>query len=58
MIARKLSVYSDENRSLLDYEITGAGANMRVDVAYSLSPQEIARLKQRDQDLADGLAGG
>jgi hypothetical protein len=52
MIARKLSVYPEEDRALLDYEITGAGANMRVDVVYSLSPEEMAHLKQSDQGLA------
>jgi hypothetical protein len=52
MIDRKLSVYPEENRSLLDYEITGAGAKMRVDVVYSLSPEEMAHLKQSDQGLA------
>ena len=52
MIARKLSLYPEENRSLLDYEISGAGANMRVEVVYSLSPEEMARLKQSDQGLA------
>ena len=53
MIGRKLSVYPEENRSLLDYEVTGAGANMRVDVVYSLSPEEMAHLKRSDQGLAD-----
>ena len=52
MIARKLSVYPEENRLLLDYEITGAGANMRVDVIYSLSADEMADLKQSNQGLA------
>jgi hypothetical protein len=51
MIARKLAMYSKENRSLLDYEITGSGANMRVDVVYSLSPEEIADLKNSNQGL-------
>ena len=52
MIARKLSVFPEENRSLLDYETTDAGANMRVDVVYSLSQEEMAHLKQSDQGLA------
>jgi hypothetical protein len=53
MIARKLSVYPEEDRPLLGYEITGAGAHMRVDVLYSLLPEEVARLKQSDPGLAD-----
>lgn len=49
MIARKLALYPQEPRPILDYEITGEGENMRIDVAYSLLPQEIADLKQSDQ---------
>jgi hypothetical protein len=51
MIARKLDLYSGEDRSLLDYEITGGAAKMRVDLVYSLSPEEMAHLKQSDQGL-------
>lgn len=52
MIARKLSVYPQENRTILDYDITGDGAKMRVEVVYSLSPEEMVHLKQSDQGLA------
>jgi hypothetical protein len=45
MIARILALYPDETRSILDYEITGSGHKMRVDVVYSLLPEEIANLK-------------
>jgi hypothetical protein len=41
MITRKLSLYSDEHRLILDYEITGTGDNLTVNVAYSLSPEEV-----------------
>jgi hypothetical protein len=51
MIARKRALYSDESRTLLDYEITGGGAKMRVDVVYALSPEEIAHLKQSDHGI-------
>jgi hypothetical protein len=45
MIARKLAVYADENHTLLDFAITGEGDNMRVDVVYSLSPEEARHFK-------------
>jgi hypothetical protein len=38
--------YPDESRPLLDYDITGGGPNMRVDVIYSLSPEELAQQEQ------------
>ena len=45
MIARKLVRYAEETRAILDYEITGAGDKMRVDVVYPLLPEEIADLQ-------------
>src|SRR5260370_513063 len=51
MIARKVALYPQEIRSLLDYEITGGSDNMRVDVVYSLLPEEIAGLKHGNQGL-------
>jgi hypothetical protein len=49
MIERKLALFPDESRPVLDYEITGSGDDMRVDVVYSLSAQEIADLKHDDK---------
>jgi hypothetical protein len=49
MTARKLALYPEETRPILDYQITGGQNNMRVDVVFSLLPQEIAELKHRDQ---------
>ncbi|SPE57093.1 hypothetical protein SBV1_2630009 [Verrucomicrobia bacterium] len=48
MIARKLALYPEETRSILDYEITGGRDTMRVEVVFSLLPREIADLKQGD----------
>jgi hypothetical protein len=50
MIARKLALYPGETRSILDYEITGGGGNLRVDVLYPLMPEEVADLKHGDQE--------
>jgi len=44
MIARKLALYPGETRPILDYQITGAQDNLRVEVVFSLLPQEIADL--------------
>jgi hypothetical protein len=44
MIARKLAVYPGETRPILDYQITGGQENMRVEVIFSLLPQEVADL--------------
>lgn len=52
MIARRLSMYPEENRQVLDYQISGSGNDMRLDVVYSLSREEIAELKQREQGSA------
>jgi hypothetical protein len=49
MIARKLALYPEETRHLLDYQITGGGDDMRVDVIYSLLPEEIADLEPGDR---------
>jgi len=49
MIARKLALYPEETRTILDYEISGGSETMRVDVVYSLLPDEIAELKRGDQ---------
>jgi hypothetical protein len=51
MIARKLALYPGETRSILDYEVTGSGDNMRVNVIYSLLPEEISDLKHGNQGL-------
>ena len=51
MIARKLALYPEETRPILDYEITGGGESMRVEVVFSLLPHEVAELK-------DGNPGG
>jgi hypothetical protein len=51
MIARKLALYSQETRPILDYEITGNGDSMRVEVVFSLLPEEIADLKHGTQGL-------
>jgi len=45
MIARKLALYPEETRAVLDYEITGDGGHMRVDVVCPLPPEEVADLK-------------
>ena len=44
MIARKLALYPEETRPILDYQITGAQDKLRVEVVFSLLPQEIADL--------------
>jgi len=49
MIARKLALHPKETRSILDYEITGNGDNMRVEVVFSLLPEEIADLHHSTQ---------
>lgn len=50
MIARKLALCPEETRTILDYVITGGGGdNMRVEVAYSLLPEEIADLEHGNQ---------
>jgi hypothetical protein len=54
MIARKLVLYPEETRSLLDYEITGGGDNLRLEVVFSLLPQEIAALKHGNQGMDAG----
>jgi hypothetical protein len=51
MIAKKLALYPKETRSILDYEITGNGDSMRVEVVFSLLPEEIADLKHGTQGL-------
>src|SRR5437667_4288775 len=51
MIARKLALYPEETRSILDYEITGGGDNMRVEVVFSLLEEEIVDLKHGNQGL-------
>lgn len=48
MIARKLDLYPDQQYPLLEYEVVGSGEDMRVEVAYSLPPEEIADLKRGD----------
>ena len=48
MIARKLDLYPDQQYSLLEYEIVGSGEDMRVEVVYSLPPEEIADLRRGD----------
>jgi hypothetical protein len=54
MIARKLALYPEETRPILDYQITGEQENLRVDVVFSLLPQEIADLKRGDQGREAG----
>jgi hypothetical protein len=49
MITRKLALYPDEERIILDFEITTDGEKMRVEVVASLSPEEIADLQRRDR---------
>jgi len=49
MIARKLGLNPEETRSILDYAITGNGDNMRVDVVFSLLPEEIVNLENGSQ---------
>jgi hypothetical protein len=46
MIARKLILYPEEKRIILDFEITADGGRMRVDVATSPSPEEIRDVKR------------
>ena len=41
-----------ETRAILDYEITGRGDDLRVDVVSSLLPEEIADLKNCNQGLS------
>jgi hypothetical protein len=48
MIARKLALYPEETRPILDYQMTGSQNNLRVEVVFSLLPQEIADLKRGD----------
>ena len=49
MITRKLALYPEETRTILDYGITDGGDKMRVDVAYSLLAAEIADLEHGNQ---------
>ena len=49
MIARKLDLYPEEDRPILDYEINGAGEKLRVEVVYSLLPEEVMELKDGNQ---------
>jgi hypothetical protein len=49
MIARKLALCPEETRTILDYEFTGGGDNMMVEVAYSLLPAEIVDLEPGNQ---------
>ena len=51
MIERKLTLYPQESRSILDYEITGSGDNLRIEVAFSLLPEEIANLNHGNQGI-------
>ena len=51
MIERKLTLYLQESRSILDYEITGSGDNLRIEVAFSLLPEEIANLNHGNQGI-------
>ncbi len=51
MIARKLALYPQETRSILDYEITGNGDSTRVEVVFSLLPEEVADLKHGTQGI-------
>jgi hypothetical protein len=41
MIARKVALYPEDTRAILDYEFTGAGDNLRVDVACSLLRKKV-----------------
>ena len=54
MIARKLALYPEETRPILDYQITGGQDNLRVEVIFSLLPQEVADLGPDDQGSAAG----
>ena len=49
MIARKLALYPEETRPILDYQITGTQDKLRVEVVFSLLPQEIADLERGHQ---------
>ncbi len=49
MIDRKVALYPEDKHSILDYQITGGGDNMRVEVIYTLSPEEIADLEHGNQ---------
>jgi hypothetical protein len=51
MIARKLALYPEEPRSILDYEIIGGGDEMRIEVAFSLLPEEIEDLEHGGQRI-------
>ncbi|HYG35502.1 MAG TPA: hypothetical protein VEC99_11990 [Clostridia bacterium] len=44
MIASKLDLYPEETQAIQDYEITGSGDNLRIDVLYSPSPEDIKNL--------------
>ena len=48
MIARKLALYAEETHPILDYQITASQHTLRVDVIFSLLPQEVADLKHGD----------
>jgi hypothetical protein len=51
MLARKLSRFPEQQQFLVDYEVSGSGPNLRVEVAYTPSPQEVAKLKPREEGL-------
>ncbi len=48
MISRKLALYSEQARTILDFQVIGEGDNMRVDVVYSLLEDEVADFKDRN----------
>ena len=54
MIARKLALYPEETRPILDYQITGSQNNLSLQVISSLSPQEVADLERGDQGTEAG----
>jgi hypothetical protein len=54
MITRKLALYPGETRPILDYQITGAQDNLRLEVIFSLLPQEVADLGPDGQGSAAG----
>jgi hypothetical protein len=46
MVARKMTLFPDETRSILDYEfVAGAGGQLRLEVATTMSPKELAQLR-------------
>jgi hypothetical protein len=49
MIGRKVALYPEERRVILDFEFTADSGRMRVDVVTSLSPEEMADLKQDER---------